>query len=125
LLKHSGHFCSFEHAIVGVLYITSSYVCFDTQVGQSNQLKLPIRDIVSINKTKYSFLPNESDSSLEIRARTTTRPGEFEVRIFQSVERRDEAVRAIVERAKEQKPINHILVLSDGEPEETVECLQS
>src|SRR5688572_17270322 len=91
----------------GHLCVTPNFVGFANAFNPQT-ITINIRHIVSLNKTKYSFLPG-SGHSFEIL--TVTK----ELQIFR-LYARDDAVRTIVDQAKSMRPAHAILVLNQGEP---------
>lgn len=105
--------CHYTKTGPGQLYITPNYVCFSAMLSfEKNQLVIPIRDITSLNKTKYSLLPG-TGHAVELMTRDRT------VHVFQGIFKRDQLVATIVEQGKTMKPHRHlILVLFQGVPED-------
>eukprot|EP01102_Stenamoeba_stenopodia_P010693 TRINITY_DN324_c0_g3_i1.p1 TRINITY_DN324_c0_g3~~TRINITY_DN324_c0_g3_i1.p1 ORF type:complete len:1230 (-),score=275.04 TRINITY_DN324_c0_g3_i1:2625-5846(-) len=96
----------------GQLYITPNYVCYSSILSfDRNKIVIPIRDILSLNKTKYSLLPG-SGHAIEIM--TVDR----KLTIFRGIIKRDLVVSTIVEQGNTMRPRHLMLVLFQGEPEE-------
>mmetsp|Transcript_8591 Transcript_8591/g.11883 ORF Transcript_8591/g.11883 Transcript_8591/m.11883 type:complete len:209 (+) Transcript_8591:556-1182(+) len=98
----------------GYLYITPHYVVFDAYVNVFSEHKTVIEmvDIQSINKVKaFGFMPGKG-SDLEIRLFSNN----GEVILFRNFMRRNDAVRDIVQQARN---INHVIqTLRDGQPDQ-------
>eukprot|EP01101_Sappina_pedata_P013016 TRINITY_DN9327_c0_g1_i1.p1 TRINITY_DN9327_c0_g1~~TRINITY_DN9327_c0_g1_i1.p1 ORF type:complete len:1050 (-),score=229.93 TRINITY_DN9327_c0_g1_i1:59-3151(-) len=105
--------CALGSTRAGVIYLTPSFVCFDTTFSltpfrKKTDLKLALKDIVSINKTKYSFLPGNGHS-----VELYTKDGE--IHIFKGLLQRDSFVQELCDQAKSLRPSHTIMTLSNGE----------
>eukprot|EP01103_Thecamoeba_quadrilineata_P014399 TRINITY_DN4290_c0_g2_i1.p1 TRINITY_DN4290_c0_g2~~TRINITY_DN4290_c0_g2_i1.p1 ORF type:complete len:1044 (-),score=175.75 TRINITY_DN4290_c0_g2_i1:118-2904(-) len=109
--------CWYRSALnAGRIYVSPSYICFASTFRlplpfhKTTRLVIPIRDIVSLNKTRYLLLPG-SGHSLEIL--TSGR----EVYVFRGIMYRDDLVNVISSQAKLMHPSHSIHVLNNGEPD--------